>query len=858
MRSQNRKNRYGLHVARRALIVVTALLTWSLFGPLLAAGAQTTTINAQTPVAVGQEDCSFTVSATADFKPPSGMTEADFYFEAPGAIGFTFGITKFPGPGGHVVATLASNAGSPGTWAVRVHWTGTGLAYLGVAQDSPVATFTVPDCSGPPPPPPPLKPNKEPGYIQSQTASRDHDAVAAGILCTLGVIGGGILIFTTAGTLTPAVAWVAGTVGGGCLVALAGTVGAEWGLNHDPPDSDYHDVPVPLAPSLPEVPSSCARTITASACSALLSAERSYKLAGEQKTAVLYAEYTQSNRYATALAAKDPAAVFLQNAAIKTLAGEEAAALHAQSKAGETLANAIEATGQKLGPIDFPTFAGQIEKVNWNKTLSDAAGQYLVPLGLDNDTVAKEITTLFKNAVDQGVHYTDLRALLTYTPSTTGFTAIQHSLTSAEVSTLIGVLTDQEDIPADLGANLQHDIGTYNSTGCATSLATDSALIPDDQTQQFITTAIDGLPVNCHSTPPVITSVDPDTGPQAGGNTIVLHGKNLASITEVDFGDNNPAPTGNCSLTTCDVVAPGGSGQVVITAINDFGRSPETSAARYIYVAGPPGPKHLPVDTLLRSGGFEPPGSVLVDDFQTIDASGAALLGPGWAISQGTSVDLVGPEAGQAAEGTQFIDLDGNDNPDSGAASSETTLSQRIDTHTSHRYRISFELSGNPNGDPVIKTLAVWFGKTSKSFSFDTSKSGTDALAWKGETFYAEACSTTTQLSFISTTPGIRGPLLDSIAVQDLGPAPGCASSPTSSAPASVVHRTVSTTASSSADSLSSSVERTSKTGTPTSTSPSLSATGAGNLGQLLIIAFAFIIIGLATSRWRSHRPRHD
>jgi len=117
-------------------------------------------------------------------------------------------------------------------------------------------------------------------------------------------------------------------------------------------------------------------------------------------------------------------------------------------------------------------------------------------------------------------------------------------------------------------------------------------------------------------------------------------------------------------------------------------------------------------------------------------------------------------------EGVQFVDLNGND------AAGPGTISQQIATIPGHQYRLSFQLAGNPNGDPVVKTLTASLGATTQAFSFDTTGHTNLALGWIEKDLDTLSCSATTRVTLKTTTPGQRGPNIDAVSVVDLGLAP--------------------------------------------------------------------------------------
>jgi choice-of-anchor C domain-containing protein len=281
--------------------------------------------------------------------------------------------------------------------------------------------------------------------------------------------------------------------------------------------------------------------------------------------------------------------------------------------------------------------------------------------------------------------------------------------------------------------------------------------------------AADALTVHPVGSPPpppgIISGVHPSIGVAAGGNAVTVEGSNLQDTQEIDFG-THAISGGSCSETQCVGFAPPGTGTVHVTAVGPGGSSATTDADLYTYVVAGLGTVPLPDATLVSSGGFDPPGAGVVGSFESIDATGEAALGPGWHITSG-NVDLVGPSSAQAAEGLQFIDLDGN------GAAGPGTIAQTLQTLPGHQYRLSFRLAGNPNGDPVIKTVRASLGTTTQDFSFDTTGHSNIDLGWVEDRVDALSCASTMPLILSSTTPGIRGPNIDAVSVVDLGLAPG-------------------------------------------------------------------------------------
>ncbi|MFE2873735.1 IPT/TIG domain-containing protein [Embleya sp. NPDC059259] len=86
---------------------------------------------------------------------------------------------------------------------------------------------------------------------------------------------------------------------------------------------------------------------------------------------------------------------------------------------------------------------------------------------------------------------------------------------------------------------------------------------------------------------PAVTSISPNSGPEAGGTVVTVTGSNLAGATGVTFGPGRPATSFACTATSCTVTAPPGpgAGQVDVRVSTAGGTSASVPADRYTYVA---------------------------------------------------------------------------------------------------------------------------------------------------------------------------------------------------------------------------------------------------------------------------------
>lgn len=173
---------------------------------------------------------------------------------------------------------------------------------------------------------------------------------------------------------------------------------------------------------------------------------------------------------------------------------------------------------------------------------------------------------------------------------------------------------------------------------------------------------------------------------------------------------------------------------------------------------------------LIRNGGFEEgTGTPL---FLNLRAGSTAL--PGWVVT-GEGIDLVGAGYWRSSEGTYAIDLDGS-------ARSRTTppyvqggIAQTFATLAGKRYRVTFDLAGNPNRGPLKKPLRVRAAGDSADFVFDaTGKSGQN-MGWvpKEWVFTAKADSTTLEFTSLTRSPETGfAAAIDRVAVVliDVGP----------------------------------------------------------------------------------------
>jgi choice-of-anchor C domain-containing protein len=207
--------------------------------------------------------------------------------------------------------------------------------------------------------------------------------------------------------------------------------------------------------------------------------------------------------------------------------------------------------------------------------------------------------------------------------------------------------------------------------------------------------------------------------------------------------------------------------QPLLNHADDSGTTPPTAPPTT------PRPNATEQPSLVSNGGFEAPTLPTGQAFATLTAGKEPSLSA-WRLTQG-SVDMVAAGGAQAATGGQFIDLNGND-----TAAGPGSITQDIAVTAGHTYRLSFQLAGNPNGSPAVKTLQVSFGGRKQTFTFDTTGHTNADLGWTTHTieFGAGCRSSTVAVTFTSLTEGNRGPNLDNVVVTDVGGGAGCSAFP--------------------------------------------------------------------------------
>jgi choice-of-anchor C domain-containing protein len=196
---------------------------------------------------------------------------------------------------------------------------------------------------------------------------------------------------------------------------------------------------------------------------------------------------------------------------------------------------------------------------------------------------------------------------------------------------------------------------------------------------------------------------------------------------------------GACCLRNEDGT-PAGCGEGTQSACTEAGGFlfvPEKDCALVIC----PGPLECCVDVNLCgpcpiNGSFEEgpePGRYLAIGFSDRQIVGWTVVG----------IDYIGM-AWTSSDGSRSIDLNGTPGPGE--------IEQTIPTVVGVRYRVSFDMAGNPEGGAPEKCMQVRAGGQSQDYCFNTQGRAGDNMGWRAEEFFFTATEAETLLEFVSLT----------------------------------------------------------------------------------------------------------
>ncbi|MDB9465939.1 choice-of-anchor C family protein [Dolichospermum circinale] len=155
---------------------------------------------------------------------------------------------------------------------------------------------------------------------------------------------------------------------------------------------------------------------------------------------------------------------------------------------------------------------------------------------------------------------------------------------------------------------------------------------------------------------------------------------------------------------------------------------------------------------LIKNGSFE--NSSLGSGFGFVELATDSTAINDWKVTSG-GIDYVNAYW-QNSNGSFSLDL---------SRLEAGSIAQTFVTKPGNQYSVSFDLAGNPVGDPTVKTLRLSAGGSSQDFTFDVTGKTLANMGWLSKTFSFVADSNSTTLSFASLDNTAHGPALDNVVV---------------------------------------------------------------------------------------------
>ena len=96
------------------------------------------------------------------------------------------------------------------------------------------------------------------------------------------------------------------------------------------------------------------------------------------------------------------------------------------------------------------------------------------------------------------------------------------------------------------------------------------------------------------------------------------------------------------------------------------------------------------------------------------------------------------------------------------------TFDERIETEPDQTYEVRFNMAGDPDAAPSLKTVIVSLGAETRIFTFDTAgRKGTD-MGWASRTHVFKASGKTSTLAFRSPKDKCSAPAVDNVRVDPI------------------------------------------------------------------------------------------
>ena len=92
-------------------------------------------------------------------------------------------------------------------------------------------------------------------------------------------------------------------------------------------------------------------------------------------------------------------------------------------------------------------------------------------------------------------------------------------------------------------------------------------------------------------------------------------------------------------------------------------------------------------------------------------------------------------------------------------------ISQTLQTEPDQKYEVRFNMAGDPNTLPAVKTLVVSFDTENRTFTFDTTGRGPGNMGWEARFWIFRASDTTTAITLLSPKTECSTPAVDNVRI---------------------------------------------------------------------------------------------
>ncbi len=198
--------------------------------------------------------------------------------------------------------------------------------------------------------------------------------------------------------------------------------------------------------------------------------------------------------------------------------------------------------------------------------------------GVVNVTVTTAGGTSATSAADQ---FTYLAA-----PAVTGLSPTSGPSAGGTLVTITGTsFTGATTV--DFGTSAATNITVVNNTTITADSPAGSGVVNVAVTTPFGTSATSAADQFSYVVAPTVTGLSPTSGPVAGGTLVTITGTSFTGATAVDFGTMAATNIAVVSSTTITADSPARTGTVDVTVTTPGGKSGNSSADKFTYIAAP-------------------------------------------------------------------------------------------------------------------------------------------------------------------------------------------------------------------------------------------------------------------------------